>query len=184
MFRSAFSWLGQFCSLHYVLVLEGGGAHFDSVRIWNIGLQRRMIDLLKDDEFEIFGRKWLCPNLGTVLIFVWKDWAILRKTSVRIANFPAEIGTELLLNSSLQPYGCTYQFGAVMTYGYGIRGYDDKAKKNGNRSRAEMYWKSERRQDGDWETYTRVVMMVPGPVLDCRQEKRDSGTWSNMVPAT
>jgi hypothetical protein len=47
-----------------------------------------------------FGRKQLWPNQGIILQFAWRNWGKPRKPSVRIADVPAKIRTEQILNAS------------------------------------------------------------------------------------
>lgn len=49
-------------------------------------------------------RKWLWPNWGTIPAFVCRDWQKPGKSSIRIANVPAEIWIDHTLNTCLKHY--------------------------------------------------------------------------------
>jgi hypothetical protein len=53
-------------------------------------------------------------NWGTVLVFAWRDWGTLWKTSVRVASVPARSKTSTsLLNTTLELYCYDNLFGGV-----------------------------------------------------------------------
>jgi hypothetical protein len=80
-----------------------------------LSVSRIYRDRSYNDKWEMnrkrFGKKLSCPNRGTIVEFVWRDWGKLRKTSARLFGVLVVILTEHLSKISLKYCLCTSFFG-------------------------------------------------------------------------